>query len=205
MSALTVFDLLQFQGGRLTREQYIGVLGQEYHLSRAAPANLRAAADRLASLSAGKSARHQKVSDWLRKHASEEDGHFIWALQDLNDLGVKVPPPQTYETTSLLVTVQSIATSTAPYRILGLSDVVEHFAPTLKVETLLPEGIGEASRFIGRHSKVDVQHAKEVDEAIGWLSDKEQGEVRATAKVFESLFRNFLLAAARSGHQKSRL
>lgn len=180
---MTFESLLQ---RRLTREEYLGLLGQEYHLSLAAPENLRRAAARVSDA---------RLARWLEQHAADEDGHHLWALRDLADLGA-TPPAPTEATRRLLERVAQVAGGDEPHTILGLSVVVEHAAPRVDPAMLLPEGLGKATRFVVRHTKVDVKHAREVDEMIAALAPAQRAQVEERAKEFAALFVAFLMAAA---------
>lgn len=181
-------NMAELMRTRLSRPQYVGVLGQEYHLSSNAPRNLRLAASQVEK-------DLPELAAWLRHHADDEDGHHLWAEDDLADLGETIPPA-TDATRRLLTRVRQIASGDHAYRILGLSYVVEHTAPQIDPDELLPHDVGSANRFIVRHTKVDIKHAEEVDEAIAALPEALQAEVFEQAAEFRELFHAFLLAAA---------
>src|SRR5258708_5747842 len=85
-----------------------------------------------------------------------------------------LPPQAPAATDRLINRVRQIAAGPKAYLILGLSYVVEHSAPKIDPATLLPEGVEPATRFIVRHTMVDVKPAREVDEIIGSLSPAQQ-------------------------------
>ena len=72
------------KGRRLTRAEYVGLLGQLYHFSAAAQVNLRLVIDRI---------NDPALSTWFVRHAREERGHHRWAEEDLRDLGETIPLP----------------------------------------------------------------------------------------------------------------
>src|SRR5690349_21642429 len=65
------------KGNRLTRQQYVGLLGQLYHFSAAAQKHLRRVSDRIDD---------PGLARWFVQHAREENGHHRWAELDLRDL-----------------------------------------------------------------------------------------------------------------------
>jgi len=176
----------RLNGRRLTREQYVGLLGQLYHFSVVAQSHLRAVADRIDD---------PALSSWFVRHAREENGHHRWAEQDLKDLGEVVPPPRPV-TLGLVRHIEEVANGPKPYLVLGISYVVENLSPMLDPAALLPGGIDGAVRYVGRHVLVDRTHAEEVNRQVSMLPPDRRAEVLEESRRFEGLMFEFFLAAA---------
>jgi hypothetical protein len=173
-------------GRALTRDQYVGLLGQLYHFSAAAQSHLRQVVARIDD---------PRLAQWFARHARQEQGHHLWAEQDLRDLGEEVPPP-TPATLRLIHHIEEVATGPKPYLVLGISHVAENLSPMLDPATLLPEGLESAVRYVGRHALVDRTHAEEVNEQVSMLPAARRAEVLEESRRFERLMLEFFLASA---------
>ncbi|MDB5292542.1 MAG: hypothetical protein JWL69_3783 [Phycisphaerales bacterium] len=173
-------------GKRLTRRQYVGVLGQLYHFSAAAQMHLRRVIDRIDD---------PALSRWFVQHAREENGHHRWAEQDLTDLGEVIPPPLP-STLRLIRRIEEVAGGPKPYLVLGISSVAENLSPMLDPAALLPHGMNGATRYIKRHTLVDRRHSEEVNRQVAMLPAERWAEVTEEARRFEELMFGFFLAAA---------
>jgi hypothetical protein len=171
---------------RLTKEQYVSFLSQEFYFANSTPINLRLAAN---------NCPFPIISDFLTHHAKDEDGHAVWALQDIMDLGMCTPLPVKKETDKLISYARSVCRGCESYKILGLSVLVENLAPSVDLSKLLPENIGSAVRFIERHSKVDVKHAQEINELIAESDPPIRKGIEGSAMEFIILYADFLHAA----------
>jgi hypothetical protein len=170
-------------GQPLTRDQYVGLLGQLYHFSAAAQSHLRAVVDRIDD---------PALSRWFAKHAREEYGHHRWAEQDLTELGEAVPSALP-ATLRLIRHIEEIAGGPKPYLLLGISHVAENLSPMLDPTALLPEGIGRAGRYVERHVLVDRTHAADVNRQVAMLSAERRAEVLEESRRFTELMFEFLL------------
>ena len=177
------------KGNRLTRPQYVGLLGQLYHFSAAAQRHLRQVFARIDD---------PALARWFVQHAREETGHHRWAELDLRDLGETIPPPLP-ETVRLIRRIEEVAGGPKPYLVLGISRVAENLSPMLDPGTLLPEGVNGATRYIKRHTLVDRRHAEDVNRQVSMLPAGRWSEVMEEARRFEDLMFEFLLAAAGIG------
>jgi hypothetical protein len=173
-------------GHPLTREQYIGLLGQLYHFSAAAQSHLREVSKRIDD---------PGLSRWFARHARQEHGHHLWAEQDLRDLGEEVPPP-TPATLRLIRHIEEVANGPKPYLVLGISYVAENLSPMLDPATLLPDGVDRAARYVGRHILIDRTHAEEVNQQVSMLPPGRRAEVLEESRRFETLLFEFFLASA---------
>jgi hypothetical protein len=173
-------------GRQLTRIQYIGLLGQLYHFSAAAQSHLRAVVARIDD---------PALSRWFTQHAREENGHHRWAEQDLRELGEAVPRPLP-ATLRLIRHIKEVAGGAKPYLVLGISQVAENLSPMLDPASLLPEGIGGAKRYVGRHVLVDRTHAADVNQRVSMLPTERQAEVLEESRRFADLMFEFLLESA---------
>ena len=173
-------------GHALTRDQYIGLLGQLYHFSAAAQSHLR---------EVGKRIDDPVLSRWFARHARQEHGHHRWAEQDLWDLGKDVPAP-TPATICLIRHIEEVANGPKPYLVLGISYVAENLSPMLDPATLLPDGVDRAVRYVGRHVLVDQTHAEEVNQQVSMLPPGRRAEVLEESRRFETLLFEFFLASA---------
>jgi len=174
------------KGNRLTRQQYVGLLGQLYHFSAAAQRHLRQVFNRIDD---------PALSRWFVQHAREENGHHRWAELDLRDLGEAIPPPLP-ATLRVIRRIGEIAGGPKPYLVLGISRVAENLSPLLDPGALLPEGMNGATRYIKRHTLVDRRHAEAVNRQVSMLPADRWAEVMEEARRFEDLMLEFLLAAA---------
>ena len=173
-------------GKRMTRQQYVGLLGQLYHFSAAAQAHLRQVIDRIDD---------PALSQWFKQHAREENGHHRWAEQDLRDLGAAIPLPLP-ATLRLIRRIGEVAAGPKPYLVLGISSVAENLSPMLDPAVILPVGVNGASRYIKRHALVDRRHAEDVNRQVSMLPHDRWSEVMEEARRFEDLMFEFFLAAA---------
>ena len=177
-------------GRRLTRREYVGLLGQLYYFSAAAQVHLRQVIDRIDD---------PALSRWFVHHAAEERGHHRWAEQDLRDLGEAIPLPLP-ATVRLMAHMDEVASGPRPYLVLGISSVAENLSPLLDPAALLPEGVNGASRYLTRHAILDQGHSEDVNRQVSMLSDLRRAEVEEEARRFEELMLEFFLAAAGISH-----
>ena len=173
-------------GQSLTRDQYVGLLGQLYHFSAAAQSHLCAVVDRIDD---------PALSRWFAKHAREEHGHHRWAEQDLRDLGECVAPPFP-ATLRLIRHIAEIANGPKPYLVLGISHVAENLSPMLDPAALLPDGIDRAGRYVERHVLVDRTHAADVNRQVAMLPAARRAEVLEESQRFAELMFDFLRESA---------
>jgi Iron-containing redox enzyme len=173
-------------GQPLTREQYVGLLGQLYHFSAAAQSHLRAVVDRIDD---------PALSRWFAKHAREETGHHRWAELDLKELGEAVPPPLP-ATLRLIRHIEQVADGPKPYLVLGISHVAENLSPMLDPTELLPKGIGRSMRYVGTHVLVDRTHVADVNLQVSLLPTARRAEVLEESRQFAELMFEFLLESA---------
>ena len=151
--------------GRATRGLYLGLLQETYHFVRHTPIHLRMAAQGLRGGDRG-------LRDRFLRHAYEEAGHDLWALEDLEVLGVdpdtvrdSVPLAQT---TALIAYQFFTVTSLDPKAILGLEYAMEGVTAQAagdamrKLQDTLDLPV-EAMRFFSRHAMLDAAHV--VDDA----------------------------------------
>jgi len=176
----------KLNGQPLTRDQYVGILGQLYHFSAAAQLHLLAVADRIDD---------PGLSRWFAKHAREENGHHRWAEQDLTEMGEAVRPPFP-ATLRLISHIEQVAGGPKPYLVLGISHVAENLSPMLDPAKLLPDGIDRAVRYVGRHVLVDRTHAADVNWQVSMLSASRRAEVLEESRQFAELMFEFLLESA---------
>jgi hypothetical protein len=181
---------------KLTLEQYVSLLSQEFYFASVTSINLRIAA---------KNCPFPNIADYLRHHAKDEDGHNIWAMQDLLELGHSVPLPPTKATEALLRHMSVVSNGDESYKFLGLSMIVENLAPKIDINMLLPENIGEAKRFVERHTKVDVLHSKEINELIASLDIPLQKGIEGAAMEFIILYADFLSQAVGIDYDRKHL
>jgi hypothetical protein len=185
-SALAERVLSVLNGNRLTRRQYVGLLGQLYHFSAAAQRHLRQVFNRIDD---------PALSQWFVQHAREENGHHRWAEQDLKDLGEEIPFPLP-ATLRLIRHIGEVAGGPKPYLVLGISSVAENLSPMLDPAAVLPDGVNGAARYIKRHTLVDRRHAEEVNRQVSMLPPERWSEVMEESRRFEELMLEFFLAAA---------
>jgi hypothetical protein len=183
-----MFSLKPYLNQRLTKEQYIRCLQQEWHLARHATDEIDRAAWGCENVA---------VRKGLFDHADEERQpvpHRQWVEEDLAELGANLTNP-TAATSKLLSVLYTIARSRSSYRVLGLSLVAESFSPQLNLDAILPHDVGTARRFIDRHAKLDVGHVKHVKAIISHLNWWQRMRVRLAAIRFKWLFARFLISA----------
>jgi hypothetical protein len=173
-------------GEPLTRDQYVGLLGQLYYFSAAAQSHLRAVVHRIDD---------PALAAWFAKHAREENGHHLWAEQDLKELGEALPPPFP-ATLRLIRHIEQVAGGPKPYLVLGISHVAENLSPMLDPAVLLPEGAHSAARYVGRHVLVDRTHAADVNQQVAKLPPARRSEVLEESRQFAELMFEFLLESA---------
>ena len=172
-----MIHLEQALAHRLTRGQYVGLLGQLYHVAVAAPVELHMAADHLPD---------HALAQRLRRHGSLLEPEHHWLADDLADLGRSVPLPSS-ATRRLLDELRHAAAGDRAYRMLALPLVLQGLWQQADAERLLPEDAGAACRYVLGCADAAWERGAELDQTMGLLSPDEQAEARQQARVFGEL------------------
>ena len=146
-----------------------------YHSMRTAGAVMEAARARSVSLAASCPVAAQLVPYWTR-HIREEAGHDRWLLGDLTRLGVDVdrvrvatPAPEIAE---LMGTLHFWIAHAHPVAALPYFYVVEGSPPTVELLDWIVQSASiprEALVTFYRHARIDISHARELEELIDGL------------------------------------
>lgn len=158
--------LRHVMAGTMSRELYAALLRETWHFVRHTPGHLRLAAARLGD---------DAMKAIFLHHAEEETGHDMWALADLEELGVdpeevrqSVPLPHT---TALVAYQHYTVTRLHPKALLGLEYAMEGLTAQaggsaverLKTSLSLPD---RALRFFSGHAELDCTHAQDDADVI---------------------------------------
>ena len=176
---------------RLTIDEYIKYLTQQYHFALHIESIMRLAAETYIK---NQYTFGEDIPNFLMHHAQDEAGHHIWAYNDLNKLGATPIGPYNLATSELLDKLIIVAQGSFLWGVLGLSEIVENFAPTIEIEDIVPQEAIDinADTFIRRHIKVDVRHAKEINDCIKTFSEGKKMHFPYYRQIFTQLYQTFL-------------
>ena len=167
---------------RLNQAQYVGWLGQQYHVATQMPDSLRLAADHV---------RDQALALWLRRCAAHEQGFDRLIRQDLDTLHATILAP-TAKTRLLLEGGRLIAASDRAYRILGLVAFWDQQSQTVsQIQRSLPKNLCAANRFLQASRSCEPDRIPDAHGFIQRLPDEQQGEIRQQMHEFVSLYTAF--------------
>ncbi|MFP6665386.1 MAG: iron-containing redox enzyme family protein [Deltaproteobacteria bacterium] len=178
--------------GRSRSEDYISYLTSVFHYARFSPVIMAAAASRC-------SQSHPELSAYLLKHAAEEQGHDVWALEDLAKLGVPAdqirrarPAPAC---AALVGYVHNLATIGNPIAIFGWMYILEAVGSDIGVAAgeKLDAAHGGADapiHFVAGHGEADADHTVEIEAQIEahLEHDTDRADVCETARVVSWLY-----------------
>ena len=154
--------------GRSQSTDYTAYLTNVYHYARFSPVIMAAAAARCCQT-------NEELARYLLRHASEEQGHEKWALEDLAKLGVApevvMRARPTPACAAMVGYVHDLATFGNPVAIMGWMYVLE--AVGADIGAVVGEKLGEAHgdqanpiRFVAGHGEADSHHSVEITETI---------------------------------------
>lgn len=153
---------------RVFPEYLIGV----YHSMRTAGALMEAARLRSIALAPECPVADRLVEYWTR-HIVEEAGHDRWLLEDLPAVGIDcerdLTDPPIPEVAELLGTLHFWVLHTHPVAALAYFYVLERSPPTTQLLDWMVESAGvprDALRALYRHSIIDVEHGRELEELL---------------------------------------
>ena len=172
-------DLREIVRGPLTREQYVGVLGQAYHLWVSVPLALRTAADNSADA---------RVAQWMRQFATVCDDRSDSIADDLSDLRASIPTAAS-TTGRLLDRIHEVAGGDDSLGLLGLCEALDVWSLS-GLRGLVPRGVN-ATRFVTRFAG-----ARGVDSFVATLSPDDRGTTHQHASVFGHLLTELICSAA---------
>lgn len=177
--------------GELSTEFYANYLVSAYRYARESPVVMARAGARCITT-------HPAIGSYLLHHAEEEAGHYLWARDDLADLGfgdedIETRWPLT-SCAAMIAVMHHTASEANPVGLLGwmylLESVGEDLGEAGTAGLSAALGGSSAVRFIGRHAVTDVGHAQEMDEVIATnVTDPDDWRaVLTTAKVVRDLY-----------------
>ncbi|MBI4529194.1 MAG: iron-containing redox enzyme family protein [Deltaproteobacteria bacterium] len=155
--------------GTLDRAAYVRYLLNAYNYAQHSPKVMAVAAARCTDT-------HPELATYLLHHAIEEQGHYLWALEDLRDLNVGDVEAQAARPlpscAAMIGYIHYTAGYANPVGLLGWMYVLEAVgndlgtvvAKSLKNALKLPGSAG--LRFVARHGVSDTDHARELTEQI---------------------------------------
>jgi pyrroloquinoline quinone (PQQ) biosynthesis protein C len=156
---------------RVFPEYMIGV----YHAMRTAGALMTAARLRSTEIAPECPVADRLVDYWTR-HIVDEAGHDRWLLEDLPALGIDcehdLTNPPIPEVAELLGTLHFWVLHTHPVAALAYFYVLERSPPTAQLLDWMVESAGvprDALRTLYRHSIIDVEHGRELEELLDSL------------------------------------
>jgi L-ornithine Nalpha-acyltransferase len=183
--------------GTLPKDQYVAYLTQVVHQVRHSAPMLARAAERLEQLG------RQRLAQTFRRKAGEEDGHDIWALQDLSALGVSrdcaLSTPCCSAVRAYGAWLGHCAESN-PTAVLGLAFTLEWFggvragqAATNLVRRAPIEGIESAVRFLRGHGTADDEHLRAFAEPLSEITEPDEMEaILLSARLTSNLYLGML-------------
>jgi heme oxygenase len=155
-------------GDQPKKEAYIRYLTFVYQYAQHSPKVIALAASRCVNT-------HPELAKYLLHHAEEEQGHDIWALEDLRELGVDPEIVKaTYPLTacaSMIGFIYYTAAYANPVSLFGWLYVLEAMGDDLGslAANKLNEGLGlsnKALRFVAGHGVNDQEHTADLTEQI---------------------------------------
>ncbi|CAE21745.1 conserved hypothetical protein [Prochlorococcus marinus str. MIT 9313] len=170
--------------GRVNTKGYSSYLKQAWYHTSFTPTFEKLFGERLCdyirSNQGGSFEKGNKFLMLVEKDIDEEEGHELWALRDLSDLGVNHVDPYTdvLPETKALVSSQFDRLSRLEFKgFLGYSFYLEYWVAkysAMQLQLMEEYGIGGTSkRFIHNHSVVDQGHAKDNLELLNYLITSE--------------------------------
>lgn len=183
--------------GSLSREAYVAYLTQVIHQVRDSAPMLARAAERLEQLG------RERLAQVFRRKASEENGHDVWALEDLAALGVS---RESALATPCCSAVKAYAAwwrhcaERAPTALLGLAFILELFgsaragrAADNLVRRGAIDGIESAVRFLRGHGAADEGHLQAFSEPFAEItSAHEMDAIVLSARLTANLYLGLL-------------
>lgn len=160
-----VRDVLE---GRPSRDGYVRYLENVRYYAQFSPVVMATAAARAVPT-------HPELARYLLHHADEETGHDLWALADLEDLGV--PRKEALAATpvpacqALVGYVHYVAGFANPVGLFGWMYILEAVGNDLGTlaGAKLARGLGDAKgavRFVAGHGVADTDHTREITEQL---------------------------------------
>jgi pyrroloquinoline quinone (PQQ) biosynthesis protein C len=201
----TLFD------GTATKELYVAFLQETWHYVRFTSSTLLFAGERLNKLG-----QHGWLADVLVEKAKEETGHDLWALADLEALGV-VERSVKATSASLPVTAYNawtrfVASSPFPIAYLGVAYTLENLAVqragkaahALRKAARIPNIANAVSYLVG-HGEADVGHVAELEEVLERVNSPAEYDAvltsaAATRLMYEGMVANLNDVARQSRH-----
>ncbi len=153
---------------RPNKETYIRYLTFVYQYAQHSPKVIALAASRCIN-------SHPELARYLLHHAEEEQGHDIWALEDLKELGIdETTVKSTYPLTacaSMIAFIYYTAAYANPVSLFGWLYVLEAMGEDLgtMAANKLNEGLNlsdQALRFVAGHGINDQQHTADLTHQI---------------------------------------
>lgn len=194
--------------GTLPKDQYAAYLTQVVHQVRHSAPMLARAAERLDQLG-----RH-RLAQTFRRKAGEEDGHDVWALDDLSVLGVSrdaaLSTPCCSAVRAYSAWLGHCAESN-PTAVLGLAFTLEWFGSTRAgqaaanlVRRAPIERIESAVRFLRGHGDADDDHIRAFAEPLSEISDPDEIEaILLSARLTSNLYLGMLDWARAAGSRSA--
>ncbi|MET1077115.1 MAG: iron-containing redox enzyme family protein [Pseudomonas sp.] len=186
--------------GGLQRQHYIAYLRETYHLVRHTSRALALGGARLRD-------EHRDLRNWFFEQVQEENGHDLFCIKDLRNLGenpdVILSGHPMSGAWGLVCQNYYLATYGNPAGILGVATATEglgaDFGPAFS--KVLTEHYGYASNqitFIKSHAGFDIKHLEEAKRAVNELVQDEETLLdiaharRMTLKFYNQLFMDVL-------------
>jgi len=169
MERLTTLEWLEalIDRGDMERDAYLNYLVCASRYAEQSPVVMAHAGARCIN-------SHPEIGAYLLHHAEEERGHYLWAREDLRDLGCTDADatkrwPQT-NCAAMIGVMHHCATVANPVGLLGWMYLLEAVGEDLGAAAA--DGLvrwldgSPAIRFVASHAVTDVGHAQEMDEVI---------------------------------------
>lgn len=178
--------------GTLDRDAYVRYLVNAYNYAQYSP--------RVMALGASRAlATHPELASYLLHHATEEQGHELWALADLAELGVPEAEARARRPvlacSALVGYIHFVAGHANAIGLFGWMYVLEAVGSDVGTELgrRIDAGLklgGKALRFVAGHGIADTDHTTEITEMIDrYLTDPEDARfVHEVAEVVGDLY-----------------
>lgn len=189
---------MRFLGHPFLSSVFTEYLTRVYHAMHTAGAVMEAARVRSSALAATCPVA-ARLADYWTQHLREEAGHDRWLMEDMRYLGLDLAPlsaPPAPEIAQLMGTMHFWILHTHPIAAVPYFYVVESSPPNEKTIDWLAEAMAiprEGLQTFYRHSRIDVAHARELEELIDSLPLSRKHEelmVLAATTSLQQLTRN---------------
>lgn len=115
------------------------------------------------------------LKEYYKHHLKEETGHDLVLLDDLKRCGVEKEDIHFFPDVAELIGMQYyLIAHKGPYALLGYMSALERENPTEEIILSIESALGTEMKCMRLHSKLDIDHIKEIDMEIAKLSPEQR-------------------------------